>query len=507
MDEVRTRIAPSPTGAPHIGTAYIALHNYAFAKSRGGKFLLRIEDTDRARSTLESEAQILRALRWMGLQWDEGPDVGGPHGPYRQSERTELYRARTQQLLKSGHAYRCFCTREQLDELRALQTARGEPPGYDGRCRKLATAEADGRASRGEEFVVRLKMPRAGEAYKEVWGEDVDNEDTTLTPGISGFFDGIRKEKVAFENRGVDDQVLLKADGFPTYHLANVVDDHEMRITHVMRGEEWISSTPKHIRLYQAFGWTPPRFMHLPLLRNSDKSKISKRKNPTSLSWFQARGYCRPATVNFLALMGYSRADGRELFDLGELVAGYDAARLSTTAPIFDFAKLDRFNTHYLVHMDRVAFGAYQEDALHALLDYLGPLLPLVQERSRMRTDLDRWTSFLFEREPRYVEPAFRAVGLDAELADKALKLVAKELERAPVIPAQTCREILDRVAEKLLFPANSLYMLVRVAVMFEQESLPLFEVLEFLGPDLVGRRLKEAAAFLRQRAPAGKKE
>src|SRR5262245_7303576 len=240
---VRVRIAPSPTGDPHVGTAYIALFNYVFSKKHGGKFILRIEDTDRTRSTPESEAAILRAIHWVGLAWDEGPDVGGPHAPYRQSERSELYKREVMRLIESGGAYRCFCTAERLEAVRHEQRRQGLFVGYDGLCRGRPRAESDARAAAGEPAVVRLAMPRTGE---------------------TAFVDRLRGE-VKFDNAQIDDQILLKTDGFPTYHLANVVDDHFMEVTHVIRAEEWLSSTPKHVVLYQAFGWPAPEWIHMPL--------------------------------------------------------------------------------------------------------------------------------------------------------------------------------------------------------------------------------------------------
>ncbi|MBN2582283.1 MAG: glutamate--tRNA ligase, partial [Planctomycetes bacterium] len=265
---VRVRIAPSPTGDPHVGTAYIALFNLCFARRSGGKFVLRIEDTDQTRSTPESEQAIFDALHWLGLDYDEGPDAGGPLGPYRQSERLDIYRREVQKLLDSGHAYYCFCTAERLAEVRAGQQERKEKIGYDGHCRTISLAEAEKRAAAGEPHVVRLAVPPEGE--------------TTFHDQLRG--------PITFQNSTIDDQVLLKSDRFPTYHLANVVDDHLMEITHVCRAEEWITSTPKHVLLYDAFGWQFPEFVHMPLLRNQDRSKISKRKNPTSLNWYREQG-------------------------------------------------------------------------------------------------------------------------------------------------------------------------------------------------------------------------
>ncbi len=323
---VRVRIAPSPTGDPHVGTAYIALFNLAFARHHGGQFILRIEDTDQRRSSTESEQAILDSLRWCGLQWDEGPDIGGPVGPYRQSERSALYREHADLLIAKGRAYRCFCTAERLDSVRAAQKAAGQDWRYDGHCRDLDPAAGVAREAAGETCVVRLRMPRDGE--------------TAVPDALRG--------AVIYENHRVDDQILLKSDGLPTYHLANVVDDHHMGITHVIRAEEWINSTPKHIELYDAFGWDAPVFVHMPLLRNADKSKISKRKNPVSLEYYQRAGILPRAFVNFLGQLGYSMPDEREVFTLDDFVAQLDLSRISLGGPVFDLAKLRHINGLYL---------------------------------------------------------------------------------------------------------------------------------------------------------------
>ena len=274
---IRVRIAPSPTGDPHVGTAYIGLINLIYARQRGGKFVLRIEDTDRARFVATSEQMIFDALKWVGLSWDEGPDVGGPYGPYRQSERTEIYREHAEILLANGTAYRCFCTPEELEVSRKQQVAAKLPPRYAGTCRNLSPDEISAKLVESKSFVVRMKVP---------------------LEGSTTFGDELRGD-ITFENINVDDQVLMKSDGFPTYHLANVVDDHLMLITDVIRAEEWISSTPKHVLLYQAFGWPAPRFWHMPLLRNIDKSKISKRKNPVSLVYYRQAGFLpKPCSIS-----------------------------------------------------------------------------------------------------------------------------------------------------------------------------------------------------------------
>jgi len=286
---VRTRVAPSPTGDPHVGTAYTALFNYCFARKSGGQFLLRIEDTDLARSNPQSQQAILHSLRWLGLEWDEGPDVGGPHAPYQQSRRSEIYRSHAARLLEQGHAFRCFCTPERLTQLREIQQRAGLRPGYDGRCLQLSPAEVETLLVGATPFVVRMKIPEQG---------------------ICVVNDLLRGPiEIGWES--VDMQVLLKQDGMPTYHLANVVDDHLMEITHVIRGEEWISSAPKHILLYNYFQWPIPLFCHLPLLRNPDKSKLSKRKNPTSLLYYQRMGFLPEALVNYMGLMAWSMPEGR----------------------------------------------------------------------------------------------------------------------------------------------------------------------------------------------------
>ena len=294
---VRTRIAPSPTGDPHVGTAYIALYNLAFAKSQGGDFILRIEDTDQNRYTEGSEQMIFDAMHWLDLNYSEGPDVGGEYGPYRQSERFHLYGEYAKKLVEQGGAYYCFCSQDRLGKLRERQKAMGKAPGYDGHCRSLSKEEIEAKLAAGEPYVIRLKMPYEGE--------------TVIHDRLRG--------DIVFENNKIDDQVLLKADGFPTYHLANVVDDHLMGITHVIRAEEWIASTPKHIQLYKAFGWDEPEFIHMPLLRNADRTKISKRKNPVSLNWYKEQGYLKEGLINFLGLMGYSFGENKEIFSLQEI--------------------------------------------------------------------------------------------------------------------------------------------------------------------------------------------
>lgn len=328
--ETRVRIAPSPTGDPHVGTAYIGLLNYIFARQRGGKFVLRIEDTDRARLVATSEQMIFDSLHWLGLAWDEGPDVGGPFGPYRQSERTAIYRQHVDLLLASGHAYRAFETPEELETMRKAQIAAKLPPRYNGAARTLTPEQVDVFLAEGRPCAIRLRVPAEGS--------------TTFRDELRG--------DITFDHANVDDQVLMKSDGFPTYHLANVVDDHLMQITDVMRAEEWISSTPKHVLLYQAFGWQGPRFWHMPLLRNIDRSKISKRKNPVSLIYYRESGFLPEAITNFLGLMGggMPNAEGKEadIFSLARMLREFSFEKISLGGPVFDLTKLKWLNGEYL---------------------------------------------------------------------------------------------------------------------------------------------------------------
>jgi len=377
---VKVRIAPSPTGEPHVGTAYIGLFNLAFARRHEGRFILRIEDTDQERSTKESEHSIFESLGWLGLVPDEGPEQGGPVGPYRQSERTELYRQHAEILLQRGTAYRCFCTKERLDELRERQKAEGKQLGYDGHCRTLDEAAVVAHLQAGTPWVVRLKMPTEGE--------------TVIRDLLRG--------DVRYQNGLVDDQILLKSDGFPTYHLANVVDDHLMGVTHVMRAEEWIPSTPKHVTLYEAFGWLPPTWIHMPLLRNPDKgkSKISKRKNPVSLLYYKRRGFLPEALLNYLALMGWSfPGEGdREIFSLDEFLASFDVGRVSLGGPVFDLAKLEWMNGQYVRALspdeltDRLC-RHHADDAVWTE-DTIRRLVPLLQERMTVLSELDYLAQF-----------------------------------------------------------------------------------------------------------------
>ena len=479
MATTRTRIAPSPTGDPHVGTAYVALFNLALARHAHGQFILRIEDTDRQRSHPASERMIFEALRWLGLEWDEGPDIGGPHGPYRQSERSAIYREHAETLIERGAAYPCFCTPQRLEALREEQKAqKASVLGYDGLCRRLDRAEAARRRA-SETHVVRLAMP--------------EDPSMTVTDLLRG--------EVRFERPQMDDQVLLKSDGFPTYHLANVVDDHLMQITHVVRAEEWLSSLPKHVQLYRAFGWELPVFCHLPLLRNADKSKISKRKNPVSLNHYRRAGYLPEAMLNFLALMSFSMPDGREEFTLQEFVDAFDLTRVSLGGPVFDLEKLTWLNGRYLRRLSSDEFIARLRG--HLLSDaHLSQILPLVRERVDTLEGFYDYASFFFVGDVAYDEAALRAMVPKgrpaAEVAKALLALIEKSIDPQLEWTAATVEAALNAFAESAGWPAKELYMTVRLAVTGRAATPPLFETMGVLGKDVSRRRLRRAAETLR---------
>lgn len=480
---VRTRIAPSPTGDPHVGTAYVALFNWALARKHAGAFVLRVEDTDRERSHPASERMIFDALSWLGLSWDEGPDIGGPHAPYRQSERAEIYREHAERLVDLGAAYPCFCTRERLAELREQQRSDKLPLGYDGLCRAIDPGEAARRRASGEAHVLRLAMPSGGE--------------TTVRDLLRG--------EIRFDLAEIDDQVLVKSDGFPTYHLANVVDDHLMEISHVIRAEEWISSLPKHVRLYEAFGWEPPVFCHLPLLRNADRSKISKRKNPTSLMHYRRAGILSEAMRNYLALMGWTMPDERDQFTLEEFVAEIDLERISLGGPVFDREKLAWLNGRWIRTLST-------QDLLRRLRSeqlsdaYLARVLPLMHERMEALTDLFDRGGYFFGGELEYGETArgrLVAKDLTPPQTAKGLRQLLEEwLDPVLDWTPETIEDALRGFCEAKGWSPKQLFMPVRVAVTGSTATPPLFDTMAVLGKEVCRRRLRRATEVLRTLKP-----
>lgn len=475
--KVRTRIAPSPTGIAHIGTAYMALFNYAFAKQHGGEFIIRIEDTDQKRLVEGAEQVIYDSLSWLQIPHVEGTDIGGPFAPYRQSERLPLYQEAAHQLVKKGHAYYCFCSAERLEQVRNDQQARHEIPRYDRHCLHLSKEEIEAKLKANEPYVIRMKMP--------------ENQVVTWNDLIRG--------NVEINTKELDDGVLLKSDGFPTYHLAVVVDDHAMEISHVIRGEEWISSTPKHILLYQSFGWEIPQFAHMPLLRNPDKSKMSKRKNDVSIPSYKQKGYLPEALRNYLCLLGWSHPDGKDIFDLDEFVGKFTIERMLKTGPIFDIKKLDWMNGKYI--REHTSVEQLQELVKPFLpsefpMEKLPYILPLVRDRLVTLSDIGPLTLFFYtdilpsatdligSKETREHVREFLTYTLSS--FKDARTWVGNELETS-------VREHCDSAG----WNRGSYFMAIRVAVTARTVTPPLFDTIQVLGKQVVLKRLQKAIEVL----------
>jgi glutamyl-tRNA synthetase len=479
---VRTRIAPSPTGDPHVGTAYVALFNYCFARKAGGQFILRIEDTDQARSTPQSQDAILQSLRWLGLEWDEGPDVGGPHGPYQQSLRSEIYSRYAAELLEKGHAFRCFCSPERLTELRESQQRAGLRPGYDGHCLRVLSDEVQRLISENVPHVIRMKVPERGTCVLQ----------------------DLLRGRIEIEWQTVDMQVLMKQDGLPTYHLANVVDDHLMEITHVIRGEEWISSTPKHMLLYEYFGWQMPVFCHLPLLRNPDKSKLSKRKNPTSILYYQRMGYLPEAMMNYLGLMAWSMPDGEEKFSLPQMVEKFELERISLGGPVFDIKKLAWLNGRWLREnlTDEEFACRVRQWALNR--EYLMPIAALAQPRIAVLSDLGPLTAFFFSGEMDVTADDFQDKKLSREAILTSFDWTLKELDNLAMWNRETVGALLKQAAENAGFKLRDFLRPFYVAIAGSPTATPLFDSMEILGRDICRARLRKAIEVLKSGAGKG---
>jgi glutamyl-tRNA synthetase len=481
--KVRTRVAPSPTGDPHVGTAYVALVNYAFAKRNGGEFILRIEDTDQVRSTPESEQAILDSLHWFGISWSEGPDTGGAHGPYRQSERTEIYQRYARELLDKGHAFKCFCTPEELEAMREAQRAAKQPPHYDGTCLRLTQEEIALLEEAGKPYVIRLKVPTEGACV----------------------FEDLLRGTITVEWKTVDMQVLLKADGYPTYHLANVVDDHLMEITHVIRGEEWISSAPKHLLLYRYFGWDAPVLCHLPLLRNPDRTKLSKRKNPTSILYYRERGYLAQALMNFLGILIDARNDNPDLIGsplLEKITEHFELGNIALGGPVFDIPKLTWLNGQWI---RRLTVPQFME--LLATWGFAWPAaIPSSQREHIARIALSRIETLAD------FEPAIDFFVNRPELSKRDFELpkVTDHQARAVLDGAITALLALNGewneavIGTQLKLAATNQDMkfkdvarLFYIAITGSPTGLPLFDDMEILGQQESLRRLENAREVL----------
>ncbi len=476
---VRVRFAPSPTGFLHVGGLRTALYNYLYARHHKGAFVLRIEDTDQSRKVEGAVENLIQTLRWAGLDYDEGPDKGGPYGPYVQSERLSIYRQHATQLVEAGKAYYCFCTSERLEELRGKQQALKLPPSYDRHCRDLPREDSAKRVAAGEGHVVRMKVPIGGEMT---------------------FQDRVRG-KVTIAHKVLDDQVLLKSDGFPTYHLAVVVDDHLMQITHVIRGEEWLPSTPKHVLLYQYFGWDPPEFAHLPLLLNPDRSKLSKRQGDVAVEDYRAKGFLREAIVNFVSFLGWNPGDEREIFTLDDLVRDFSLERVGKSGAVFNVDKLLWLNQQ---HLRRIP-PADLVPQVNALIAERGWPVPsheklkraivLMRERVTFVHDFVDFSDYLF-RDPDQFDPEGRAKSWPEDAAARVESLAGR-LEPLTVFDHPSIEAALKELATELQVKPGLLVHPTRYAISGRTVGPGLYELMEFLGKDTVLRRIRHAVKTL----------
>jgi glutamyl-tRNA synthetase len=474
------RFAPSPTGYLHVGGARTALFNFLFARHHRGTFILRIEDTDQKRYQPDALAEIFASLRWLGLDWDEGPDSGGAHGPYFQSQRTAVYREHAERLLAAGSAYRCFCSEERLAQLRQEQeqAKMAHGSGYDRHCRALDPGEVGRRLAAGTPHVVRLKVPD---------GRSV------------AFHDRIRGD-IAYDSAELDDLVLLKSDGFPTYHLANVVDDHLMGVSHVLRGDEWIASTPKHILIYEAFGWAPPIFAHMPVILAPDGGKLSKRRGAASVLDYQRSGFLPEALRNFLALLGWAPGDDREIMSLDEMIAAFTLERVQAKAAVFDETKLEWMNGVYLQQRNVESLlpdvkSLWEKMSLPpgALADdsYLKRVIGLFRERSKKIPEIAEKSVYFFRDPEEYEEAAAKK-----HFKPEALPLLDALLEKLAAqepFSSSALEERFRTLAEEKGLGAGKLIHPTRLAVSGVGFGPGLFEMLEALGRETVLRRLRRA--------------
>jgi len=471
-EPVRVRYAPSPTGALHLGGARTALFNYLFARQQGGQFLLRIEDTDRARFKPGSQEQIQEGLRWLGMNWDETPLI--------QSERKAVYQAAAAGLIATGAAYRCFCTPERLEQMRAGQRARHEPERYDRRCRAIPAEESERRAAAGERFVVRQAMP---------------------TEGTTSFHDLVMGT-VTFRNDTLDDHVLLKSDGFPTYHLAFAVDDHEMRISHIIRGEGWLPSAPKHLLLFQAFSWLPPAFAHLPLVLGPDKKPLAKRHGANDVLEYREAGYLPEAIDNFIAFLGWSPGTEEDILTMDQLIAKFSIEKIQPSPAMANLERLEWLNGQFIRRLTAEELAARLAPRMPQVpVEALKPLIPLVQERLRTLNEAPDMLRFFFEAPDGYRTEQLVPKGRDAAATAMALNDAATTVKALTDWATESIEPALRGLAERLGWSSRDLFMALRVAITGRTVTPPLIESISRLGKDAVLARLERAARALAEPA------
>ena len=471
---VRVRIAPSPTGYFHVGSARTALFNWLFARHHGGQFIVRVEDTDRTRYNAEAVSDMVASLRWLGLDWDEGPEVGGDYGPYLQSDRLALYHRYAEQLVTEGHAYRCYCSPERLADLREQQMAEKTAVGYDRHCRHLTATQRAEYEAEGITPVIRLKVPLEGETS----------------------FHDVLYGTITFKNETLDDLILLKSDGFPTYHLGVVVDDYLMEISHIMRGDEWLPSVPKHILIYNAFGWEPPIFAHLPLiLAPEGKGKLSKRHGGVEIRYFRDHGYLPEAMVNYLARVGWSYDDKTEIFTRDELVRYFDLAGINNSPARFSYQRLESMNAHYIRELEAGDLAQrlvpfLRQEGLEVRADDLIPLVPLIQERLKFLNEAVDWLDFMFREPADYDASLLVGKKMTAATSRDALQQARDRLAALPDFEVETIDSALRALADELNLKVGQFLGVVRVAVSGKAVAPPLFETLSILGRERVLTRI-----------------
>ncbi len=492
--EVRVRYAPSPTGLQHIGGIRTALFNYFFARSKGGKFILRVEDTDRERYTEEALQDLYTTLDWLGVKWDEGPEIGGPYGPYIQSERFDLYREYADKLLEDGKAYRCFCTSERLEKLREEQKKGKKSLGYDRHCRNLTQEEVNAKISAGIPSVIRFKVPFEGKTS----------------------FEDVLLGKVTRKNKDISpDPVLLKSDGFPTYHLANVVDDHFMKISHILRAQEWIPSGALHVLLYEAFGWSPPVYCHLPMVMGKDGQKLSKRHGSTSVVEFREKGYLPEAIINYVSMVGWSYDDKREFFSREELEKLFSLEKINKAPGVFDYKKLEWFNGQYIRKKSMPELtglvlpylkkeGIISDPVTDKEMEIVEAMMPLMAERLHLLSDISKLSAFLFKDITDYDAAALVPKKMNMEGTIRVLEEILSVIGNVVNAGEEEAETIFRGIAEKLEVKLGSVLMPLRVAVTGSTVSPPIIGSIRLIGEEKTVERIKIALEKLKREVENG---